>query len=159
MFTLIINRTDIMGKFLQAVLALSVIVSCNMENPLLTESPNPYGAPQFDKIKNSHYLPAFKAGIEEAKAEIDAITSNPDAPDFANTIEALEYSGRTLDRVSAIFFNLETLSLFLGLFIKDGMTIAAITPIIISVTSTSASVNAFCFFIFFALFYLKFLIL
>ena len=106
MFTLIINRTDIMGKFLQAVLALSVIVSCNMENPLLTESPNPYGAPQFDKIKNSHYLPAFKAGIEEAKAEIDAITSNPDAPDFANTIEALEYSGRTLNRVSAIFFNL-----------------------------------------------------
>ena len=76
-----------------------------MENPLLTVSSDMYGAPQFDKIRNEHYIPAFKAGIEEAKAEIDAITSNPAAPDFANTIEALEYSGRTLDRVSGIFYN------------------------------------------------------
>ena len=89
-----------------AAAALFCITSCNMENPLLTESSNPYGAPAFDKIRNEHYLPAFKAGIEEAKAEIDAIVANPDAPDFRNTIEALEYSGRTLDRVSAIFYNL-----------------------------------------------------
>lgn len=85
---------------------LPAIVACNMENPLLTESSCPYGAPQFDKIKNEHYLPAFKAGIEEAKAEIDAIVANPEKPDFKNTIEALEYSGRTLNRVSSIFFNL-----------------------------------------------------
>ena len=89
-----------------AAAALFCITSCNMENPLLTESSNPYGAPAFDKIRNEHYLPAFKAGIEEAKAEIDAIVANPEAPDFRNTIEALEYSGRTLDRVSAIFYNL-----------------------------------------------------
>ena len=89
-----------------AAAALFCITSCNMENPLLTESSNPYGAPAFDKIRNEHYLPAFKAGIEEAKAEIDAIVANSDAPDFRNTIEALEYSGRTLDRVSAIFYNL-----------------------------------------------------
>lgn len=93
-------------RMIAAAAALFCITSCNMENPLLTESSNPYGAPAFDKIRNEHYLPAFKAGIEEAKAEIDAIVANPEAPDFRNTIEALEYSGRTLDRVSAIFYNL-----------------------------------------------------
>ncbi len=85
---------------------LAVLTSCNMENPLLTESSHPYGAPAFDKIRNEHYLPAFKAGIEEAKAEIDSIVSNPAEPDFENTIEALEYSGQTLNRVSGIFYNL-----------------------------------------------------
>ena len=72
----------------------------------MTESPCRWGAPQFDRIRVEHYLPAFEAGIAEAKAEIDAIVSNPEAPDFHNTVEALEFSGRTLDRVSGIFFNL-----------------------------------------------------
>lgn len=76
------------------------------ENPLLTESPYPFGAPQFDKIRNSDYLPAFEEGIREAKAEIDAIAGNPAEPDFSNTIEALEFSGRKLDQVSDIFFNI-----------------------------------------------------
>lgn len=76
------------------------------DNPLLTESGLPYGAPQFDKIRNEHYLPAFKAAIKEAKAEIDAIVSSPELPTFANTIEALEYSGKTLGHVSDIFFNI-----------------------------------------------------
>ncbi len=89
-----------------AAAMLAFLTSCNMENPLLTESACPYGAPAFDKIRNEHYLPAFKAGIEEAKAEIDSIVSNPAEPDFENTIEALEYSGRTLNRVSGIFYNL-----------------------------------------------------
>lgn len=75
-------------------------------NPFLTESQLPFGAPEFDKIRKEHYLPAFKAGIKEAKAEIDAITDNPAPADFGNTIEALEFCGRTLDRVSDIFFNL-----------------------------------------------------
>ena len=94
------------NRMTAAAATLALITSCNMENPLLTESACPYGAPQFDKIRHEHYLPAFKAGIEEAKAEIDAIVANPEAPDFKNTIEALEYSGRTLDRVSGIFYNL-----------------------------------------------------
>jgi len=81
-------------------------VSCKMENPLLQESPLPYGAPQFDKIECSHYLPAFEQGIKEAKAEVDKIVNNPEAPSFENTIEALEFSGRTLDRVSSVFYNL-----------------------------------------------------
>ena len=75
-------------------------------NPLLTESALPFGAPRFDLIGNEHYLPAFRAGIDEARAEVDAIVDNPAEPDFRNTIEALEFSGRTLDRVSDIFFNL-----------------------------------------------------
>ena len=89
-----------------AAAAFAALTSCDMENPLLTESTNPYGAPQFDKIRNEHYLPAFRQGIEEAKNEIDAIVANSDEPTFENTIEAMEYSGKTLNRVSGIFFNL-----------------------------------------------------
>ena len=93
-------------KYLLVAAALLALNSCKMENPLLTESKLPYGAPQFDKIRNEHYLPAFEQGIKEAKEEIDAIAGNPEEPDFANTVEAMEYAGRTLDRVSGIFFNL-----------------------------------------------------
>ena len=75
-------------------------------NPLLDKSPCPYGAPQFDKICNGHYLPAFESALAEARAEIDAIADNPDAPTFENTVEALEYSGAALSRVSDVFFNI-----------------------------------------------------
>lgn len=98
-----------MNKMIFAgVVSLALITSCNMENenPLLTESTLPYGAPQFDKIKTGHYIPAFKKGIEEGKAEIDAIVANPEEPTFENTIEALEYSGETFGRVSGIFYNI-----------------------------------------------------
>ena len=95
------------GKLLIAGAALALISSCsNMENPLLTESAAPFGAPQFDKIADEHYLPAFEAGIAEAKAEIDAIIANQEEPTFENTIEAMEYAGQTLDRVAGIFYNL-----------------------------------------------------
>ena len=77
-----------------------------MNNPLLTTSTLPYSAPQFDKIENQHYIPAFKQAIEEAKAEVDAIINNTEDPTFENTIEALEYSGSTLNRISHIFYNL-----------------------------------------------------
>lgn len=94
-------------KVLVAGISLAFISSCsNMENPLLTESSAPYGAPQFDKIRNEHYLPAFEAAIAEAKTEIDAIVNNPQEPDFGNTVEAMEHAGQTLSRVSGIFFNL-----------------------------------------------------
>ena len=87
--------------------AAALFSSCKMENPLLTESPLPYGAPQFDKIKNEHYLPAIKQSIAEGKAEIDAIVANPDAPTFENTIEALAYSGSAAERVLGIFYSLK----------------------------------------------------
>ena len=83
---------------------LALITGCNMKNPLLTESTAPFGAPQFDKIENEHYLPAFEAGIAEAKAEIDAIIANEEEPTFENTIEAMEYAGATLNNVASIFY-------------------------------------------------------
>ena len=87
--------------------ALALISSCsNMENPFLRESAAPFGAPEFDKIRNEHYLPAFEQGIAEAKAEIDAIVANTEEPTFENTIEAMEYAGETLNRVANVFFNL-----------------------------------------------------
>ena len=92
-------------KLIFAGAMLAAISSCKMENPLLTESKAPFGAPEFDKIKTEHYLPAFEAGIAEAKAEIDAITSNTDEPTFENTIEAMEFSGQTLNKVAGIFYN------------------------------------------------------
>ena len=77
-----------------------------MDNPLLIPSDLPFGAPRFDLIRTEHWLPAFKAAIAEGKAEVDAIAANPEAPDFANTVEALEFAGAALDRVSGLFFNL-----------------------------------------------------
>ena len=95
-----------MKKLLIAGVALALITGCNMKNPLLTESTAPFGAPQFDKIENEHYLPAFEAGIAEAKAEIDAIIANDEEPTFENTIEAMEYAGATLNNAAMIFYAL-----------------------------------------------------
>ena len=93
-----------MKKTLLIAGATLALISCNMKNPLLTESTAPFGAPEFDKIKNEHYLPAFEQGIAEAKAEIDAIVANQEEPTFENTIEAMEYAGQTLSKVASIFY-------------------------------------------------------
>ncbi|MGL5912550.1 MAG: M3 family metallopeptidase, partial [Bacteroidales bacterium] len=84
----------------------AILSSCSNENPLLSEFATPYGATPFDKIKNEHYMPAFKQGMEEGRKEIAAIIENTAAATFNNTIEALEYSGTLLNRTSSIFFNL-----------------------------------------------------
>ncbi|WP_321826525.1 M3 family metallopeptidase [Maribacter dokdonensis] len=73
-------------------------------NPLLSQ----FDTAPFSKIKNEHFKPAFLHSIDEARAEIDAITENTDAPTFENTIEALEFSGQQLDRISSVFFNLNS---------------------------------------------------
>ena len=93
-----------MKKTLLIAGAALALISCNMKNPLLTESTAPFGAPEFDKIKNEHYLSAFEQGIAEAKAEIDAIVANQEEPTFENTIEAMEYAGQTLSKVASIFY-------------------------------------------------------
>ena len=93
-----------MKKTLLIAGAALALISCNMKNPLLTESTAPFGAPEFDKIENEHYLPAFEQGIAEAKAEIDAIVANQEEPTFENTIEAMEYAGQTLNKVASIFY-------------------------------------------------------
>lgn len=68
----------------------------------------PYKTAPFSKIKDKDFLPAFKIAIESAREEIDVIASNKEEPTFENTIEALEFSGENLDRISSIFFNLNS---------------------------------------------------
>ena len=77
-----------------------------MSNPLLQDSPLPHKAPQFDIIENDHFLPAFTAAIEKARANIEAIKDNNEEPNFKNTIEALESASERLGTVSSIFYNM-----------------------------------------------------
>ncbi len=76
-------------------------------NPFLTAYDTPFNVPPFDKIKNEHFIPAIKYGINEEKAEIEAITLNPQAPTFENTIAMLDGSGKMLGEVSMTFNNLQ----------------------------------------------------
>lgn len=73
-------------------------------NPLL----NPFDTAPFSKIKDEHFKPAFLEAMEAARKEIDTITDNPNDPTFENTIEALEFTGQHLDRISSLFFNLNS---------------------------------------------------
>ena len=94
-----------MKKIILVSFVLSTIMACTNQNPLLTEQNTPYGVPAFDKVKIEHYMPAFEKAIAENEAEIEAIVNNPEAPTFANTIEALDRSGELLDKVVGVFFN------------------------------------------------------
>ncbi len=76
------------------------------DNPFLTASTLPYGLPPFDRIRDEHYEPAFAAGMEEHRQEVAAIAGEPADATFENTVVALERAGRTLRRVSRVFFNL-----------------------------------------------------
>ena len=73
---------------------------------ILNESKAPFAAPEFHLYQTSDYLEAFKIGIAEKRNDIKNIIENSEAPTFANTIDALELSGKTLGKVSSIFFNL-----------------------------------------------------
>lgn len=75
-------------------------------NPFFETWTTPFGLPPFDRIRPEHFPPAFDHGMAESIAEMEAIAANPEAPSFANTIEAMERSGRFLDRVANVFFNL-----------------------------------------------------
>ena len=87
----------------------------NRQNPLLVKSSLPFGAPDFSKIQESDYLPAFEAGIKEQRANIQKIISNKKKPTFQNTILAYENSGMLLDRVSNVFFGLTSAHKTLGI--------------------------------------------
>ena len=76
------------------------------DNPFAAPSELPLHFPPFDRIREEHYRPAIEQGMAEQRAEVAAIGSNPEAPTFANTLEALERSGRLLDRVLSVFYNL-----------------------------------------------------
>jgi len=79
-----------------------------MNNPLLSDFQSPYETAPFSLLKNEHFKPAFEKAIQWAKSEIDLIVNNQSEPTFANTLEALEFSGKKLDRISSIFFNLNS---------------------------------------------------
>lgn len=106
------SRPLLPSRWLRAAIALSIGATAQLsaqsmnDNPLLSESTLPFNYPHFDLLKVEHYAPAFDAGMAQQKQEIDTIASNPAAPTFENTIVALERSGRTLGRVSRVFFNL-----------------------------------------------------
>lgn len=75
---------------------------------LLSKFTTKHNTAPFSQIKIEDYFPAFQEGIALAKAEIDAIVNNPEAPTFENTVVAMDYAGDTLDRLSSVFFNLNS---------------------------------------------------
>jgi peptidyl-dipeptidase Dcp len=72
-------------------------------NPLLGEWETPFKAPPFDAIAPEHFRPAFDAALGAQRAEVDAIAGEPATPTFANTVEALERSGKALRKVASVF--------------------------------------------------------
>jgi len=80
--------------------------SAQQANPFFAESPLPLHYPQFDKIKDADFAPAFDAGMAQQLQEVEAIANNPAAPTFENTLIALENSGAVLDRATTVFFSL-----------------------------------------------------
>lgn len=103
-------------KFLPfCVVVATVIVGCegvantqDENNPLLTTYDTPFQVPPFDKIKDEHFRPAFKAALEQHNREIDVIVNDPEEATFENTIVALENAGSTLGNISRVFFNLNS---------------------------------------------------
>ena len=95
-----------MKKIIFALTIIMAAVSCNKVNPFFGEWETPYGIPDFNQIKEKHYIPAIEYGIRQQQSEIDAIIANPDAPTFENVVEAYERSGAILDRVSMVLFNI-----------------------------------------------------
>tara|TARA_A100001388_G_scaffold54157_1_gene37007 strand:+ start:6123 stop:8213 length:2091 start_codon:yes stop_codon:yes gene_type:complete len=87
-----------------------LIIGCNKQelemNPFFEEYETPFKIPPFEKIKFEHYEPAFMQGIDEHQKEILKIAQNEKEPTFENTLEALESSGKTLDKVANVFYNL-----------------------------------------------------
>ncbi len=104
-----------MKKTLKALLPVFLIllimnnsIADNSKNPLLQPFSNIHQTAPFEEIENEHFLPAFKAAIEEAKAEVQQVIDNPAKADFENTIVAMEISGKRLGIISGIFFNLNS---------------------------------------------------
>ena len=102
-----------MKKISSALLILVILfagLSCvnekpkTMTNPLLEKWDTKFGVPPFNKIKTGDYAPAFDKAMEEHNNEIKAIINNSDEPDFKNTIAALAYSGKLLNKVSSVFY-------------------------------------------------------
>lgn len=100
-----------MRKTVMSLLAAGMLFTAcnkqdNADNPLLQKWDTPFETAPFEKIKPEHYLPAFKAAIEQHDKEIQEIVSNKEAATFDNTIVALEFSGQLLSRIQGVYFNM-----------------------------------------------------
>ena len=95
-----------MKRVLVLLTFIMTVVSCNRINPFLTAWENEYGIPDFEQIKEKHYIPAIEFGILQQQSEIDAIIADSNAPTFENVVAAYERSGAVLDRVSNVLFNI-----------------------------------------------------
>ena len=98
-----------MRKIIMAAAACLMLASCGqekVENPFFAAFETPYGAPDFNNIKNSDYEPAFMKGIQQHEEQIEAICESKEEPTFENTVEAMDNSGEILERVSSVFFAL-----------------------------------------------------
>ena len=94
-----------MKRIISIISIALVMAACSEKNPFLAEWDTPYGIPPYEEIEVEDYIPAIQKGIEQQNAEIEAITSNPDAPTFENTIVPLELSGGILSKVSGVLYN------------------------------------------------------
>ena len=99
------TRFLLAGAGVAALAATAVLAAeATVQNPLLAPWTGPYGGvPPFDKVKVEHFQPALEAAMAEQLAEVDKIAGDPAPPTFANTLAALERSGRTLERVATVF--------------------------------------------------------
>ncbi|TJZ59815.1 M3 family metallopeptidase [Sphingobacterium olei] len=102
-------------SFLPFMVIASIFVGCNSEekqnqsdNPLLIDSETPFNVPAFDQIRDEHFRPAFEEALQQHNLEIEKIVSNQDEASFTNTILALENAGSLLNKVSTVFFNLNS---------------------------------------------------
>jgi peptidyl-dipeptidase Dcp len=110
-----------MGKHLILILTVSglLFAACSKtseeptetataDNPFFAEYDTPFQVPPFDKIKSEHFIPAYEKGMDQEKADIEKLVSNPDAPTFENTIVALDRAGKLLSKVSIVFGGLNS---------------------------------------------------
>lgn len=77
-------------------------------NPFFSDWGTPFETPDFSRISEDHYVPAIKEGIKQEQAEVDVIIANQDEPTFENTIAAMEGTGALLNKVSSVFFVLNS---------------------------------------------------
>ena len=103
MVMLFVNSSKAEKKADEQVLTKTITKA---RNPFFEEWKTPFGVPPFDQIKDEHFMPAFKKGMETEIKEIDAIANNTEAPTFENTLVAKEKTGELLNKVSRVFFHL-----------------------------------------------------
>ncbi len=98
-----------MKKLLTILLLGVIMTSCTQQkNPFLQTWNTPFGTPPFDKIQEKHYIPAYLEGMKQQMEEVDAIINNSEDPTFENTLEALDNSGKLLNKVDNVFSNLNS---------------------------------------------------